>query len=150
MPPRGRRQPTPGLRAAHCRATRSEPTEFAFAGAIAQAGDVQIELLQTLDDQLSCYRDLYPAGTEGIHHVGIFADDFDAEIGRYEDLGFEVAFTRVSRGMRFGYVDTSAALGFMVELLEDVPAVRGRFATIAEAARDWDGTDPIRRPKLPA
>jgi hypothetical protein len=123
---------------------RGEPTELRFAGAIAQAGDVQIELIQQLDDSPSCYRDLYPAGREGFHHIAVFVDDLDADIARYEALGAPVAFSGVSRGMRFAYVDTSPMLGIMVELLEDVPSVRKAFALVAEAGRTWDGTDPVR------
>jgi hypothetical protein len=123
---------------------RGEPTELRFAGAIAQAGDVQIELIQQLDDSPSCYRDLYPAGSEGFHHIAVFVDDLDADIARYEALGAPVAFSGVSRGMRFAYVDTSPMLGIMVELLEDVPSVRKAFALVAEAGRTWDGTDPVR------
>lgn len=129
---------------------RGEETTFGFAGALAQAGDVQLELIQPLDDQPSCYRDLYPAGTEGFHHVAVFADDFDREIARYRSQGFAIAFSGVSRGMRFGYVDTSPALGFMVEVLEDVPSIKERFAAIAEAGRTWDGTDPIRSAPSPS
>lgn len=129
---------------------RGEPATFRFAGALAQAGPVQIELIQRLDDEPSCYRDLYPGDTEGFHHVAVFVDDLDAEIERYTAQGFEVAFSGVSRGMRFAYVDTSSALGIMVELLEDVPIVRASFAMIAEAGRDWDGTDPVRDRARPA
>ncbi len=67
-----------------------------------------------------------------------------AEIARYQALGAPVAFSGVSRGMRFAYVDTSSMLGIMVELLEDVPSVRNGFALVADAGRNWDGTDPVR------
>lgn len=123
---------------------RGMTTGVRFAGAIAQAGDVQVELIQPLDDAPSCYRDLYPAGTEGFHHVAVFADDFEAEIGRYLSAGFEVAFSGVSRDVHFGYVDTSRELGFMVEVLEDRPSIRTRFDMVAEAGRNWDGSDPVR------
>lgn len=123
---------------------RGAPTALRFAGAVTQAGSVQVELIHQLDDSPSCYRDLYRAGEEGLHHVAVFATDFDAEIARYEALGLEVAFSGVSRGMRFGYVDTSATLGHMVEVLEDVPSIRARFAAVADAADQWDGTDPVR------
>jgi len=32
----------------------------------------------------------------------------------------------------------------MLEIVTRLPAVEARFAMIADAARDWDGTDPIR------
>ena len=32
----------------------------------------------------------------------------------------------------------------MLEIVTRFPAVEARFAMIADAASDWDGTDPIR------
>ena len=131
---------------------RGEPTRLRFAGAIAQAGDVQIELIQQLDDSPSCYRDLYPAGSEGFHHIAVFVDDLDADIARYEALGAPVAFSGVSRGMRFAYVDTSPMLGIMGR------AARGTCPACARPSR-WSpkpgvpGTAPtrsgVRRPPRP-
>lgn len=123
---------------------RGAPTRLRFAGAITYAGDTQLELIQQLDDSPSCYRDLYPRGREGHHHVAVFADDFDADVARYVERGFPVAFRGANGPMRFAYCDTSAALGIMVEILEDVPTVRASFAAIRDAAAAWDGTDPIR------
>jgi hypothetical protein len=123
---------------------RGQPTTAGYAMALAQAGSVQIELIQPLDDQPSCYRDLYPKGTEGPHHIAIFAADYDAEYARYVGLGYEVAFSGSNRDMRFAYIDTSKDLGVMVEILEDVASVREAFARVKEAGDHWDGTDPIR------
>ena len=33
----------------------------------------------------------------------------------------------------------------MIELIEHGPAIDGFFALVRESARDWDGSDPIRR-----
>jgi catechol 2,3-dioxygenase-like lactoylglutathione lyase family enzyme len=123
---------------------RGQPSDLRFAGALAQAGSVQIELIQPLNDVPSCYRDLYPKGTEGPHHLAIFAEDFDAECARYAAEGFEVAFSGANRDMRFAYYDTSSVLGVMVEILEDVASVREAFGRIKAAGDGWDGTDPIR------
>lgn len=124
---------------------RGHPTDLRFAGAIAQAGSVQVELIQVLNEVPSCYRDLVPAGREAMHHIAVFADDFDAEVARYGALGFDVAFSGSNRDMRFAYMDTSPVLGVMVEILEDVESVRTAFANIKSVCDSWDGvTDPIR------
>jgi hypothetical protein len=123
---------------------RGVRTEVRFAGALAQAGSVQVELIQPLGDGPSCYRDLYPAGRQGPHHVAVFAADYDAEVARYRRLGYAEAFSGSNRDMRFAYFDTSADLGVMVEVLEDVPWVRAAFAMVKAAGDSWDGTDPVR------
>ncbi len=123
---------------------RGEPTSLRFAGAITYAGETQLELIQQLDDSPSCYRDLFPKGREGHHHVAVFADDFDADVARYVAAGFAVAFSGANRDMRFAYCDTSSALGIMIEVLEDVPSIHASFDAVKAAAAAWDGGDPIR------
>ena len=123
---------------------RGRPTDLRFAGAVTHSGGVQLELIQQLDDSPSCYRDLFPRGREGQHHVAVFAGDFDADVARYVDEGFPVAFEGTHRDMRFAYVDASPALGVMIEILEDVASIREAFAGIEAASRAWDGTEPIR------
>ncbi len=55
-----------------------------FSTALAQAGDLHIELVEQHCDSPSVYRDIFPKGEEGFHHVAVIAEDFDAEIARYE------------------------------------------------------------------
>lgn len=113
--------------------------------ALAQAGDVQIELVCQLNDVSSAYRDLIPAGSSGFHHVALYCADYDADLAEYRAAGNEVAFSGAFAGKRFCYIDTSKALGCMVELIEASPAQEAFFNKIATAAMDWDGSDPIRR-----
>jgi hypothetical protein len=42
------------------------------------------------------------------------------------------------------YVDTGGGPGTMVEILEPGPGTAGFFAMMREAARGWDGADPLR------
>ena len=76
--------------------------------------------------------------------MAVFAGDFVADVARYVDQGFPVAFEGTHRDMRFAYVDASPALGVMIEILEDVASIREAFAGIEAASRAWDGTEPIR------
>ena len=97
---------------------RGTPTDVDISVAIAEVGGIQLELIEQHNDVPSCYRDLFPAGGEGLHHVAVQPEDFDAEVARYEALGCPQAFGGLYEGGRFVYMDTSSQLGIMVELVE--------------------------------
>lgn len=97
---------------------RGAPTQVDISVATAESGAIQIELIEQHNDVASCYRDLFPAGREGLHHVAVHTADYDAEVGRYEAMGCPAAFAGVYQGTRFVYMDTSATLGIMVEVVE--------------------------------
>ena len=61
-----------------------------------------------------------------------------------ESKGCEAVNIGHSGPVTFGYFDTRETLGCMLEIVTRLPAVEARFAMIADAARNWDGTDPIR------
>ena len=118
---------------------RGKPHAIDFSVAIAQAGPVQVELVEQHDDKPSCYRDTVPAGEEAMHHVAIMVDDYEAALQRYRDQGFEVASSGFFGEVRFCYVDCRPALGHMVEIVEDCPPIRAFFAAVESAAHGWNG-----------
>ena len=120
---------------------RGVPVRTQFSMALAQSGDMQIELVEQHDDTPSAYRDTVPAGTTAFHHVAIIADDYPAALAHYAAQGFETAADGLFGDMHFCYIDTSATLGHMVEIIEDTPAIRAFFAAVREAGETWDG-DP--------
>lgn len=125
---------------------RGVPVRTDFSLALAQAGDVQLELVAQHDDTPSVYRDLYPKGAEGFHHVAIIVPDVGAEVARLAALGFATASTGRFGDAEFAYVDTSPALGHMIELLPDTGTIRRFFAKVRREAEAWDGTGPVLRP----
>jgi hypothetical protein len=48
---------------------RGQPSELSMRVALAQAGPVQIELIQPTTNNACAYRDSVPPGTVGFHHV---------------------------------------------------------------------------------
>lgn len=118
---------------------RGQPVRTDFSTAIAQAGPVQIELVEQHDDTPSCYRDTVAAGAEAMHHVALIASDYDNAVRHYTDRGFAIASDGRFGDVRFCYVDTSESIGHMVEILEDKRAIRAFFAAIARAPESWDG-----------
>lgn len=116
-----------------------------FSVAIAQSGALQIELVEQHCDSPSAYRDTIAKGQTGFHHLAVYVADYDAAYRHYRDQGFVSAVDGVFGQMRFSYIDTSAALGCMIELIEEDAFETEFFERIAKAAADWDGvTDPVR------
>lgn len=118
---------------------RDLPVATSFSTAIAQSGDVQIELVEQHDATPSAYRDTVAAGTTGFHHVAIVAADYAAAVARFSNAGFATAADGLFGATRFAYVDTAATLGHMVEIVEDTAAIRSFFAAVRKAGVEWDG-----------
>ncbi len=123
---------------------RGQPTQLDVSYALAQMGDIQLELVCQHNDTPSVYRDTVPAGTSGFHHMAIYTDNYDRDLAEYTATGAEVAFSGSFGGKRFCYADTSGTVGCMVELIEKNEAHDDFFARIRAAAVDWNGSDPIR------
>jgi hypothetical protein len=124
---------------------RGNPSVFDHSSACGQWGSVMLELLVDHGAGPSAVRDLFAPGEYGLHHMAVFCDDVEAEASRMEAAGHPVAQTALAWGLtRFTFVDTSATRGHMIELYEPTDRLRGFYAMVAEAARTWDGTDPVR------
>ena len=121
------------------------PSSVDVSIALANSGALQIELIQQRNDAPSMYRDFLHAGNEGLQHVAYWTRTFDADVQRFVSLGYEIGQQgRVGTQGRFAYLATESHPGTVVEL-SDNSGPKGRmFERIAEAARDWDGGDPIR------
>ena len=118
--------------------------------ALANAGGLQIELLQTRNDVPSMYRDFQRAGFSGVQHFAYWTESFDADLARAEAAGFEVCMGgEVGANGRFVYFETPRAAGGVwpgtVIELSEVAGPKGRlFKLIRDASLGWDGADPVR------
>ena len=125
---------------------RGERYEPHNSVALANAGTLQIELLQTRNDVPSMYRDFQRAGHIGAQHVAYWTESFDADLARAAAAGFEVCMSgEVGANGRFVYFDTETHPGTVVELSDSSGAKGAFFKHIAELARGWDGSDPVRK-----
>lgn len=124
---------------------RGRPAHFDHSTALGQLGGLMIELLQDHGEGPSAVRDLYAPGETGLHHVAHFVDDLHAETARLGELGYRLAQSALARGVtRFHYIDTVAERGHMLELYEPGPSLLATYNRVADAARGWDGSDPLR------
>jgi hypothetical protein len=126
---------------------RGTPSPISMKIALAQAGDMQIELIEPTGEQANIYRDTVPEGQTAFHHLCYWTDDLDGEIASLGAQGYELAATGTvaGSGATFAYVDTSPVLGHMTELLTYSDDIKGLFDMVAAASINWDGNDPKRQ-----
>jgi hypothetical protein len=112
--------------------------------AVAQAGPVQIELIQQHDDTPSLYTDWSRGGTSAFHQIATVTSDYDAKKAHLRAAGHDVVAESLSGRFRVAYVDTVAAFGFYTEVVEGTPGFLAQLQAISRTCADWDGTDPVR------
>lgn len=125
------------------RATACEPD---ISIAIANSGDLQIELIQQHCDTPTMYKDFLDAGREGLQHVSSWDADIDALVERLTAAGHTVGQrgTMQEGVIKFAYFDTELHPGTVFEVSNMAGPLAYIPEMVADAARDWDGSDPIR------
>jgi hypothetical protein len=111
---------------------------------VAQAGPVQIELIQQHCDTPSLYRDWSKAGVSAFHQVATVTSEYDAKLSHFRALGYEVAAESLTGSFRIAYIDSVAAFGFYTEVVEHTPRFLEQLEAISRTCASWDGTDPVR------
>jgi hypothetical protein len=130
-----------GERHLYCGEEMTVPLDYAFG----YHGDTHVLFIQQNDEGSSIYRDMYKAGEEGFHHIGMLVPDDDIErVGaEFEAAGFSVA-SSLWAVANVIYVDTRAAIGCFLECHGDNPEIRAVFGRWKAAHDSWDGhTDLI-------
>ncbi|MEP3052202.1 MAG: VOC family protein [Erythrobacter sp.] len=123
---------------------RGTPTDAVFTLALANWGDMQIELIKPQDDHPSIYRGEYADIGGGLHHVCILVDDIDDAYAACAEHGAEVVIEGSLGDSRVIYADPGQGPGHLVEILQPGASSPGLFAMIKQAAENWDGSDPVR------
>ena len=118
---------------------------MALTIAIAYWEDLQIELIRQLDDSPSIYTEFQAAHGSGLHHMGVMSQALDAELAELARRGVLPVQQGSLPGMRFAYIATDHHPGGMIELIEASRGALALFERMREAARSWDGRDPVRR-----
>lgn len=126
-----------------------EPVDFHMSVALAQWGNVQVELIQQRDEVPTIYTDFVLARHGGLQHLGVLVESVEDALGNLGDQGIQVVQAgSTAAGTRFAYVNTDrlpgAHPGGMIELIERSPAIESYFERVRRAAEDWDGSRPLR------
>ena len=122
------------------------PNDCVFTIALAYWGDIQVELVELIrqeNDAPSIYRDV--AG-HGLHHTCLLTDDIVAARATAEAAGATLLVEgKVGDDGAVVYVDTGGGPGAIVEIMQPATGTEGLFAMICDAAKNWDGSEPLRR-----
>jgi hypothetical protein len=127
-------------------AYRGSDSDMKMSVAIANSGDVQLELIQPRNDAPSAYKDFLDSGRQGAQHIAYWSNNFQELYDSALAAGYTVAQEGSIGGEqgRFAYLDTEFDQGTMIEI-SDISGPKGQmFAYVRDVAASWDGTDPIR------
>ncbi|MDR2857006.1 MAG: VOC family protein [Novosphingobium sp.] len=123
---------------------RGQPSDAEFSIAIGYWGDMQIELIRAENDAPSIYTGEY-AVKDRVHHVCIFVDSIAEARKACAEAGAEILVEgKVGNTGEVIYVDAGGGPGHVIELLQPMAGSDSLFAMMKEAARNWDGSEPLR------
>lgn len=124
---------------------RGEPANIDFTVYIAYWGDLQIELIEQHNDTPSIYSSWRREGREGLHHVCIQVEDMAKARAVCAEAGATVMQEiALPGGGEAIYVDAGGGPGSLIEMICFPPENYAFFDVMRDAARDWDGSEPIR------
>ena len=124
---------------------RGQPSPVELSIALANSGNLQIELIQQHNEAPSMYIDFLKKGREGLHHLAYWTETFDSDLERLKSAGYETGQSGGASDGRFVYFLAENHPGTVIEFSE-ISGRKGQFfKRVAEAARTWDGSDPIRK-----
>lgn len=99
---------------------RGSDQTYVMKLALAQVGSTQYELIEPIDGPTT-YQEFLEARGEGLHHLGYYVDDIDAEIARMADLGYPLLQSGRGFGVdgdgAYAYFDSERDLGCIVEAI---------------------------------
>jgi catechol 2,3-dioxygenase-like lactoylglutathione lyase family enzyme len=129
---------------------RGAPARYDHSTAFAQWGPVIVEISQIHDAEPPGLRDFFTAGRHpAVGHIAWLVDDLDAESARLESAGLPLVHSGSSGPVRANWHDGSGVFGHPIEVHRSGPELLGFYAAIAAAARDWDGSRPLRAAPVP-
>jgi methylmalonyl-CoA/ethylmalonyl-CoA epimerase len=104
----------------HTMSFRGSDQPYVMKLALAQVGATQYELIEPLEEPTT-YHEFLEARGEGLHHLGYYVDDIDAEIARMATLGYPLLQSGHGFGVdgdgAYAYFDSEAGLGCIVEAI---------------------------------
>jgi hypothetical protein len=124
---------------------RGRPGAFDHTSAYGQWGPLMVELVTDHGRHDSPIRDVYAPEETGLHHLAFIVDDLHETVKSLVAGGYEIALSaRTAGGTDFHFLDTTATHGHMLELYERSVRLHDFYAMVADAARHWDGDEPVR------
>jgi catechol 2,3-dioxygenase-like lactoylglutathione lyase family enzyme len=110
-------------------------TSFKARFGFAQAGPVQIELIQPLEGQ-TIYDEHLATKGEGLHHLGFLVPDMEERVAEMAKRGVGVLQSgRIGRSSGFAYLDTSKSAGVILEYIKASPGMVKYFESVKQLGK---------------
>lgn len=122
------------------------PTDVQASFALANDGDMQIELIEQTNDQPSLYRDKLIQFGEVLHHTSAWTTDIERDLKRISEAGHKIIQSGWIGRNRYVYFDSAEKYpSTTVELYDISGGAQKINDLVRESAKGWNGEDPIRR-----
>ena len=104
-----------------------KPGNFRHSIAFGYAGEVQIELIQSLSGA-STYADFLAQNPRGgVHHLGVLVEDYTAAVADMTARGFTMVQSGRNGETRFAYFDVDHPIGTLLEVVYLAAPIRAAF-----------------------
>jgi hypothetical protein len=127
-------------------ASRGEPAEFVHHSAFGCCGSDPIELMEMVRLAPEWVEKRFSGARPRIHHVAWVVPP--AAVGdvrrELEDRGLPEYLSAQLDELDVTFHDASASLGHDIEIHVDNRGLRDFFQMVGEAAKGWDGSEPLR------
>ena len=123
---------------------KGQPSDPHLSIALANSGDVQLELIQQRDASPSLYQDFLNNGNEGLQHFSTWPENYQEIYQAALAAGYTVGQEADSPRGPFVYFEQEGHPGTVIEMAEMTEGRRLIFDGVREAAVNWDGSDPVR------
>jgi hypothetical protein len=121
---------------------RGKPSAPTITMALANSGEMQIELIQQHGDTPSIYQEFLAATGGGLNQVAYWVDDFAGVCAAAADAGWVEVWGGASGGTHFAYFEHADSPLAIVEVMQYDEAT-SPMRMIREAAAAWTPGDPI-------
>jgi hypothetical protein len=113
--------------------------------ALANSGDLQIELIEQINDASSFYRAFIDVRGPGLQHLSVWSTSYDEAIERIRKHGLApIVDCEIRGGPRASFYGSEEMTGAVMEVLDLKPETKAIFDMIRNSAANWEGKDPVR------
>lgn len=108
-----------------------------YSAAIAYSGDLNVELIEPKGP--SIFADWLEEGRQGVQHICVFTQDFDATVAEMTRRGATRLQGGKIGGGSLGYYDMTGDQSVILEIAQLTPISLGLFDMVKNACANWDG-----------
>lgn len=124
-----------------------EPCVLDHSAVVGKWNNNFVELMQLHEVSPAGLRDAFVGSATDVNHINhiCFAvEDPEVEVARLEGLGVQRFWQAKLGPLEVSYCDGRAAMGHAIEIHKLGAQFVALFDSVAAAAEDWDGKDPLR------